>query len=313
MSHYYCLVLLEPGGCELRVKQAEALLAPYDENLEVDEYERRCWCVGHQAQDEIRKRIDDELGSGNDWRERFRLRREAGETAETLDRDWREQFVKPREGREAELLAEHPGRDTAVTDCDTCHGTSIERTTCNPQSKWDWYTVGGRWTGENSEYEPVTDPENYESCSMCGGTGKRRDVVVALAGGPLPRFAQGGLDSLLGKDRGAPWTTEKLQEYLDETGCNGCGGKGRSQLWPTKWKPASCDYGVPVMHIVKRIALNGGHRPFAVVASDGRWHEKGHMGWWGCVSGEKDAWPVECDRLLAEHAECIGMTYDCHI
>lgn len=31
--------------------------------------------------------------------------------------------------------------------CDECHGTGTYMSTYNPKSKWDWYEVGGRWSG----------------------------------------------------------------------------------------------------------------------------------------------------------------------
>ena len=34
----------------------------------------------------------------------------------------------------------------AKADCPECQGTGEATTTYNPDSKWDWYTVGGRWS-----------------------------------------------------------------------------------------------------------------------------------------------------------------------
>jgi hypothetical protein len=61
---------------------------------------------------------------------------------------------------------------------------------------WDWFQIGGRWTGLFSEYEPDADPKNIVECRLCNGTGKRRDMFVA-------------------------------------NGCNGCAGKGKHAVWPT--------------------------------------------------------------------------------
>ena len=74
----------------------------------------------------------------------------------------------------------------------------------NPMALWDWYQVGGRWTGVWSDYDPRTDPDNVETCALCGGTGTRPDMVV--------------------KD-----------------GCNGCGGKGAAVKWPTEWVDCPAD------------------------------------------------------------------------
>ena len=41
-------------------------------------------------------------------------------------------------------------------------------------SVWDWYSIGGRWSGTLSKYDPGTDPENFETCQSCGGVGCSR-------------------------------------------------------------------------------------------------------------------------------------------
>lgn len=39
---------------------------------------------------------------------------------------------------------------------------------------WDWYQIGGRWTGVHSpNYSPEDDPRNKETCRLCQGTGIR--------------------------------------------------------------------------------------------------------------------------------------------
>lgn len=52
----------------------------------------------------------------------------------------------------------------------------------NPRSFWDWWQLGGRWTGHLSDYDPHTDPRNMEPCdhyghglpcNHCEGTGRR--------------------------------------------------------------------------------------------------------------------------------------------
>ena len=54
---------------------------------------------------------------------------------------------------------------------------------------------------------------------------------------------------------------------------------------------------------------------FAVL-KDGKWYEKGEMGWWGCVSNEKDVdeWNDQFDKLISELPdETLLSLYDCHI
>jgi hypothetical protein len=85
---------------------------------------------------------------------------------------------------------------------------------------WDWYQIGGRWTGTLTGYDPEKDPRNHETCSQCDGTGFRRDA--------------------LGNEERA-----KDPTYT----CNGCGtfdvdkkvwshgplDPGKSVKWPTEW------------------------------------------------------------------------------
>lgn len=54
---------------------------------------------------------------------------------------------------------------------------------------------------------------------------------------------------------------------------------------------------------------------FAVITPDGKWHEKGEMGWWGIVSDEKDDWAENYFKNFIEPAdpETIITIVDCHI
>ncbi len=52
---------------------------------------------------------------------------------------------------------------------------------------------------------------------------------------------------------------------------------------------------------------------FAVV-KDGNWYQKGQMGWWACVSDEDDQWDVKFNELVASLQPEQWITFlDCHI
>ncbi|UGY15215.1 zinc finger-like domain-containing protein [Bradyrhizobium septentrionale] len=74
----------------------------------------------------------------------------------------------------------------------------IDRT--NPNRKWDWWAVGGRWSGMLAApgYDPEKDPANQETCTLCGGSGKR---------------------------------TFRAEEIV----CNKCDGRGTAVKWPSSW------------------------------------------------------------------------------
>lgn len=91
--------------------------------------------------------------------------------------------------------------DAAVADAMEPYGDGKE---------WDWFQIGGRWTGHFDGYDPERDPANIQTCDLCGGTGDRADLT------PPEWKAKCG-------------------------GCNGCHGKGQKSKWPTQWKRHSGD------------------------------------------------------------------------
>lgn len=48
----------------------------------------------------------------------------------------------------------------------------IEEYWTNPDSFWDWWQIGGRWSGVHKpRYDPSKDERNIQSCRRCHGTG----------------------------------------------------------------------------------------------------------------------------------------------
>jgi len=87
----------------------------------------------------------------------------------------------------------------------------------NPRGVWDWFTVGGRWTGRlarlvtGQPYDPSTDPANIEPCDYCDGTGVRRDGIT-------------------------PGTCNACIDPSDPTAWDKP-GRGYCTKWPTQWAP----------------------------------------------------------------------------
>lgn len=62
-------------------------------------------------------------------------------------------------------------------------------------------------------------------------------------------------------------------------------------------------------------ARNGAIATFAVL-KDGKWYERGSMGWWGCVADEKnkEEWYNEFSSLIDSLPDDTLLTIvDCHI
>lgn len=287
MSHFATLVILEPNVSQGKLEDVlSERLAPFDENKEVEEYERDCWCRGRLA----RKRVDEllarEMGSWEEAKRKFNSKhklpeglhsKELSRACQEQDELYRQLVAKPRIKRERELLAIVGGENDPDPNCDECHGSGHYPSQYNQLSKWDWWQIGGRWTGSLDGYDPETDPENIEVCDLCHGTGYR--------------------DDKLGREERA-----KYPDYK----CNGCDGKGKRPRWPSEWKSHLGDI-LPISKIKPDFI------PFAILTPDGAWHEHGHMGWWAVVSDEKENWEDEARSILAGYPDYIAVLCDLHI
>ncbi len=314
MSHFTTLVLLEdvPEDIEEAVQER---LAPYDENTEVESYEDDCDCIGQIARNEARQKADEACGTIEDLRKSFWKDRTRATTEEERDQEQREwqQHMAEYNQIEQEAFNTHPLKDkpdptcgfyageyweeqvrlgeleseklgTRYEDGSGCGGTGKYMTTYNPKSKWDWWVIGGRWQGMlDSDYDPIKDPRNYETCDLCNGTGQRTE-----------------------------WPPDTDQAWIDKCGgCNGCKGKGKR----LKWTLEPHDYGnvAPVHALFHNGDGNPWFVPFAIVTPDGTWNEKGKMGWWGMVRDQRDDWKQQAAAILAQHKNCVAVLCDLHI
>lgn len=149
----------------------------------------------------------------------------------------------------------------------------------NPNAKWDWWTIGGRWTGSISGFDAYNAPENQERCDGCFGTGIR----------------PGGREEF-----GEEW-------FKGTNGCNGCKGTGKR----AKWTLNDHDGDIQLVENVKKDFV-----PFAIIDADGKWYEKGEMGWFGVSSGDKKekVWDDQAKKLIIKnHEKSYAVIVDCHI
>lgn len=151
-------------------------------------------------------------------------------------------------------------------------------------SRWDWWVVGGRWTGALDGYQPHEDIRNYEVCNLCEGTGVR----------------PGGLEEF-----GIDW-------FEGCNGCNGCSGNG------IRYNGFGLD---PHPGDVRPVAQLNGFIPTALITPDGRWHEEGRPGWWGATIEDEEGhgakgeqvWEAAVKALYEQHPEATAVLVDCHV
>lgn len=221
-----------------------------------------------------------------------------------------------------------------------------ERTTYNPKSKWDWWQIGGRFSGNfithlTKEGEAELSEENYGTPSWIANKvgvdsikkgyidfdairkeaeyearKKYRNVASFFEGGEIPKVEFTWKDVL-----------EQFKDKTLEERRNIYNSQENVKLWEdiVKWDRES---PTPILNFSDNIdkyqigedefvrqAGDASFVPFAVV-KNGEWHERGNMGWWAIVTNEKkaDDWNAIVKKLLDETDDDELITIvDCHI
>lgn len=197
----------------------------------------------------------------------------------------------------------------------------VDRT--NPNKRWDWYEIGGRWTG----FFPLkphasgmvgcpglmTNPAKPGTADQCAwgdvDVYRARAEAAAKAGVRFDKWND--IVALYGRPRS--W-----EEMRDTDGNTDATRKAyyeqRAIQEMRAWDCPVAGYGFDrAAYIAKCVAK--ALVPFAVV-KDGQWHERGKMGWWGCVSDEQDhdAWCAKVSELLdGLPPDTLVTMVDCHI
>ena len=294
MSHFYALVVLpttkRPASRKAIEGMLDRLLHEYDADRDVPEYETACGCVGWAAKragaasaeaiKPIRQYGDEfdakyPLPAGIKWE--WDLPEEEEERGRAI---WQE-FIGPYAAAAREATKAHPLYEKADPACWMCGGSGKYLTTDNPLRKWDCYWVGGRWTGALSGYKPQEDPKNRRACSLCHGTGQCDDEV-----------------------------SRKLREEDPTFTCNACGGTGAEVISPTEWRHED---DVMLVDLILR-QLSERRLPYALVTPDGKWFERGQMGWFGISHNDKprEQWREQVVQLLDRHRDHHAVVVDCH-
>jgi hypothetical protein len=236
---------------------------------------------------------------------------------------------------------------------------TIDRT--NPEAKWDWYTVGGRWNGffklKVVEHAEVKYPDGAIIFEKRYATGVLGRPGVSFGEGPEPPgedradvCMKGDIDiegmrdeaaeeahlrysmfetATFGTSQALTW--EQVQEQ------NRTGEIDKDGKPAVDWKAAREAYNAQPMVVALRAnketfwydledfvvtrdeyvqrAREQALTLFAVV-KDGKWYERGEMGWWGVVHDEKDRaeWNRQFSELIDGLPDDTLMTVvDCHI
>ncbi len=282
MSHYLIGVLVPASTIDFE-SAIEPLLAPYNENIEVDQYEKQCYCINRAAMLKARNNLF--KVHSNLEQKQLELRslqqklwsncpNESVLTKieqDNLEQEW-EALQLQCDQAQNKLAMQDPAYQKPDVSCEQCQGSGKDTSTYNPNSKWDWYQIGGRWSGEFAiDYDPTADPVNIEDCTSCNATGLRPD-------------------------------TNKP--------CHGCEATGKKLKWPTKWVEAEGNIA-PISKVRDYPEMY----PFAIVLPSGEWVEKGKMGWFGMSADKVTAgeWQTVVTTIFDQYPDHLIVAVDAHI
>lgn len=215
---------------------------------------------------------------------------------------------------------------------DEATGKWMEYTTYNPDSKWDWYQLGGRWNG-------------FFKKKL---TTRLVDAMVGVPGLMTEEAPEGMADSLFKKDIDIEFMRKDKESYasnLYDEAQKLFEEHGKVFIPWDKIEIVDRDEKREFYNSQKLVkafndkrdtfgffcdindflvskeeyladARNGALTTFAFITDDGEWVEKGSMGWWGMTSDEMTdkEWADKFNKYFDSMDENIRVSvYDCHI
>lgn len=303
MSHFTVLVALPPTDDDLAVyvhKKLDEVLAPYDENTDVPRY----------------KKYVDEASANDYWL--VSSMRKDGQLPEEGEVTW-PQVVTAYQLRS-------PNEPDALRYDEDDDKPAYEWATYNPKSKWDWWTIGGRWPARfvpvsGAEPDDVLMPErsgypydmlSEETKARKGVDGGRlraldlqlmREAAAASAGNEWRRV----IDRLHQDDANRRWLElyvpwKKFAEDAADQNSTRTWDQAREayqsqpvvktmkELFPEHWPPPAAEtYTAHTEESFSRRAAASEVPGFAFIDVEGVWHEAGEMGWFGMSSDTEDS------------------------
>lgn len=216
MSHYLVGVIVND------ISEVDSVLAPYDENMRVEPYI-----------DRTKAQI---IADGKACKEKYSHNEDIA--------DWMKPYL---EATTDEELYKLEIEDYEEDDIDK-DGNILS--TYNPNSKWDWYSIGGRWDDGDNVIQ-IKDFKLYDDLN---------DNTIALYKRAWDSFE--GKSELSEEDSNAIFDGFRLYNdsyYLERYG--------------------TCE------NYIKAMSSN---IPYAFVDANG-WYEKGQMGWWGMDNATQES------------------------
>jgi hypothetical protein len=181
----------------------------------------------------------------------------------------------------------------------------IRRT--NPNARWDWWVIGGRW----NDYLYVEPPGSRANIARKHAVNvAARDAALAAAAGDHYDEVRSAVGDLMAEYQ----TLEQVcANYPDDFAAARSAYRAQAAVQAAQGALLGLEplerFSVSREEYVAARVLESS-APFAFVDLLGGWHERG----WGAVSDEQDGWPERFAELYAALPEDTWLvTVDCHI
>lgn len=221
----------------------------------------------------------------------------------------------------------------------------------NPNAKWDWYSLGGRWTGfftmkkntpgtigkpglmtkvavrgtADQAYKKDIDFENMRKKAHQKASDTYK-MVEDEFDGTIPKLEFIWEDLMDDKNEKYNKLDIKIKRDMYHNQPVILDWKSRADKYKASSKidkyfeklysiliwDSPSDYAMSKEEYVQT-RVDSSISTFAVIM-DGKWYEKGQMGWWAMVSNEKGDWAKEYSKLLDSVSDDTLLSiYDYHI
>lgn len=207
----------------------------------------------------------------------------------------------------------------------------IKRT--NPNRRWDWYTIGGRWAGmitlkegvpvnawcgERSRWDDPTPAGRYDSAmkghiDVEGLRSKRREESAKEYDAVYSAIGQYITPDLLSWEKMVEKHKQNYDAAREEYGAQEAVIKGREYEKSINDHWFSLDDYLMNRDLFLALREISGFSTFAML-KDGNWYARGEMHMWGIVSEEKSQWEFQFEDLFKTIPDDHWITIvDCHI
>lgn len=287
MSHYTVLAIIRKGS----EKSLDALLAPYSEGKKVEPYvaKTKSQLIAEKVAEIEKYRRSHEAAASmteDEYRKAAAERNLYGNYGRMKD-------AMPEEYASVDLSDEGAVFELVEKEYeDELNGDGDLISTYNPQSKWDWYEIGGRWKGRlrmKNGYPVDSAPAGLVDWDAMfspkvSAVAKNREFWDEYVLGKVP----GGVEKENYLREKYPYEFYRPEYYLKRYGTKG--------------------------EYIRRLSLWATH---AVVDEKG-WHEPGRMGWFGCSNATPESERDWEDNYRSRFIDTLDpddrvILVDCHI